>query len=285
MCVYISVAVLTGFLFLCGIYPTRGSTNARLCVHVNLHQEQAWRGGRAWTVWHLQHGGYYGTLRSHGNDPPGSSRKLQRCPLEFEKSSIALAPVGVRGGLVGAHTHNIISKATRCHESEFSWNTSSCSHIYLEDGIHDTAERSVVGEFCYSEDVKTPLVQILQLLVEDVRTGTSINQQSMTEKIKSPKWQMEYATSLKEPLVFYTIITQQQFSGYLSHMFFWVSWVDLCLTHVTQNTTRQSKEPDIRCVCARVCVQLDLQLFISKDFWSLFIKDCRKLFFFSFRLD
>lgn len=43
--------------------------------------------------------------------------------------------------------------------------------IYLEDGVHDAAERPVVGELCHSEDVKTPLVQILQLLVEDVSTG------------------------------------------------------------------------------------------------------------------
>lgn len=45
------------------------------------------------------------------------------------------------------------------------------THTYLEDGIHDAAEGSVVGELCYSEYVKAPLVQILQLLVETHRHG------------------------------------------------------------------------------------------------------------------
>lgn len=39
--------------------------------------------------------------------------------------------------------------------------------IYLEDGVHDAAERSVVGEFCYFKDIKAPLVQIFQFLVRD----------------------------------------------------------------------------------------------------------------------
>lgn len=41
--------------------------------------------------------------------------------------------------------------------------------LYLEDGVHDAAEGSVVGELCYSEYVKTPLVQILQFLVNKHR--------------------------------------------------------------------------------------------------------------------
>lgn len=76
-----------------------GSTNQPVCVYcmcvsvyVNIHQEQVWRGGRVWTGWHLQHGDCCGTLRFHGNGPPGSSHKWQRCQLGYETSSTALAP-------------------------------------------------------------------------------------------------------------------------------------------------------------------------------------------------
>lgn len=63
-----------------------------VCVRVDLHQEQVWREEHVWTGWHLQHGGCCGTLRFHGNGPPGSSRKWQRCRLGYEMSSTALAP-------------------------------------------------------------------------------------------------------------------------------------------------------------------------------------------------
>lgn len=39
--------------------------------------------------------------------------------------------------------------------------------FYLEDSVHDAAERSVVGEFCYFKNIKAPLVQIFQFLVRD----------------------------------------------------------------------------------------------------------------------
>lgn len=125
------------------------------CVSVNIHQEQVWTGGHVWTGWHLQHGGCCGTLRFHGNGPPGSSHKWQRCRPGYETSSTAPAPEE-EGQELQLHTpakHFIPHKA-HAHTSV----------VYLEDGVHDATERSVVGEFCYSEYVKTPLIQILQLL-------------------------------------------------------------------------------------------------------------------------
>lgn len=77
----------------------------RMCI-ANVHREQAWRGERVWTGWRLQRGGCCGTLRFHGNGPPESSRKWQRCQRESEKSSIALAPEGCRGKGEG---HDVIS--------------------------------------------------------------------------------------------------------------------------------------------------------------------------------
>lgn len=61
--------------------------------------------------------------------------------------------------------HRVISRATKRCEGEFPRDAGRRGHTYLEDGVHDAAEGSVVGELCYSEDVETPLVQILQLLV------------------------------------------------------------------------------------------------------------------------
>ena len=44
---------------------------------------------------------------------------------------------------------------------------------HLKDGVHDAAEGPVVGELCHSEDVKGPLIQVLQLLFpHDAHTYT-----------------------------------------------------------------------------------------------------------------
>lgn len=35
---------------------------------------------------------------------------------------------------------------------------------YLEDGKHDATERSVIGKLSHSENIKAPLIQVIQLL-------------------------------------------------------------------------------------------------------------------------
>lgn len=59
--------------------------------------------------------------------------------------------------------------------------------FYLEDGIHDAAERSAVGELCYSEYVKTPLVQVLQLLFQQNHNDSKTLHQNLKQALlKSP---------------------------------------------------------------------------------------------------
>lgn len=36
---------------------------------------------------------------------------------------------------------------------------------HLEDGEHDAAERPIIGEFSQTKDIKAPLIQVIQLLV------------------------------------------------------------------------------------------------------------------------
>lgn len=130
------------------------SINQQVC---DLHQEQVWRGGHVLTEWHLPHGGCCGTLRFHGNGPPGSSHKWQRCRLGYEMSSTALAPEQWRREEPQLHKReNPLYTGRHTHVRWQGFRHTVCS--YLEDGIHDAAEGSVVGEFCYSEYVKTPLV-------------------------------------------------------------------------------------------------------------------------------
>lgn len=35
---------------------------------------------------------------------------------------------------------------------------------YLEDGKHDATQRSVIGKLSHSENIKAPLIQVVQLL-------------------------------------------------------------------------------------------------------------------------
>lgn len=35
---------------------------------------------------------------------------------------------------------------------------------YLEDGKHDATQRSVIGKLSHSENIKAPLIQVIQLL-------------------------------------------------------------------------------------------------------------------------
>lgn len=60
--------------------------------------------------------------------------------------------------------------------------------FYLEDSVHDAAERSVVGEFCYFKDIKAPLVQIFQLLVRDNKHISSCTNKEtyIREKTEEP---------------------------------------------------------------------------------------------------
>lgn len=85
--------------------------------------------------------------------------------MGYETSLTALAPGGWGIG-VGQEPEldtwdyvMFISKPTGSQVRPLHQKTHMHSGLaYLEDGIHDAAERSVVGEFCYSEYVKTPLV-------------------------------------------------------------------------------------------------------------------------------
>lgn len=43
-------------------------------------------------------------------------------------------------------------------------------HQYLEDGKHDATERSVIGKLSHLENIKAPLIQVVQLL----KTHTNI---------------------------------------------------------------------------------------------------------------
>lgn len=51
----------------------------------------------------------------------------------------------------------------------------------LKDGVHDAGERSIMGMFCHLENVQTPFVDVLQVLLVKTTFQTSWTQDGITE--------------------------------------------------------------------------------------------------------